>query len=62
MDDYSIVLVISSVFLNTIIILIGIIKIISYLEHRLTKIETLFTTIQKDVDFLFNIYNKKEKK
>lgn len=55
MNTYSLIIVISSLFVNTIIILIMLTKVLTHLEHRITKIETLFENIEKNINILFKI-------
>ena len=56
MNLLYIILIISTIFFNTIIILITMSKILTHLEHRLTKLETILEIAKHDIN---DIYNKK---
>ena len=56
MNPLYIILIISTIFFNTVIILISMSKVLTHLEHRITKLETVLEIAKNDIN---NIYNKK---
>ena len=55
MNLFYIILIISTIFFNTIIILTTMSKVLTHLEHRLTKLETILEIAKHDIN---NIYKK----
>lgn len=56
MNLFYIILIISTIFFNSIIILTAMSKVLTHLEHRLTKLETILEIAKHDIN---DIYNKK---